>query len=205
MIEIIDCPQNTPEWLEARRGLPTASNFATVLASGKGGGESLTRKKYMRELAGEIITGAVAESYSNGHMERGHVMEAEAREMYAFAHDAEIQLVGFIKNGRKGCSPDSLVGADGMAEIKSKLPHLLIDVLERDRLPPEHVAQCQGGLWVAEREWIDFIAYWPKLPLFVKRVYRDEDYIAKLAEEVDRFNAELDALVEKVRGYGVAP
>jgi len=61
-----------------------------------------------------------------------------------------------------------------------------------DRLPPEHLAQCQGNLWVAEREWIDFVSYWPKMPLFVKRVYRDEIYIKNLAAEVDLFNSELD-------------
>jgi hypothetical protein len=57
-------------------------------------------------------------------------------------------------------------------------------------------------LWVAEREWIDFVSYWPKLPLFVTRTYRDEEYIAKLAAAVDQFNAELAELVESVRNRG---
>ena len=48
-------------------------------------------------------------------------------------------------------------------------------------LPPEHKAQVQGSMWVAERELWDFVSYWPKLPLFVKRVYRDNGYIATLA------------------------
>lgn len=200
-MHIVDCIQGTPEWLAARAGIPTASMFATVMAKGKGAEASKTRATYMRKLAGEIITGEPMDSFSNAHMERGQAMEGEARDAYAFLHDASPELVGFIRSGEKGCSPDSLVGDAGMVEIKTKLPHLQIEVLERGELPPEHKAQCQGALWVAEREWIDFVSYWPKLPLFVKRVYRDEDYIADLSSAVDAFNGELAALVERVRAF----
>lgn len=201
MMQIIECDQGTPEWHAARAGIPTASMFSAILAKGKGNEASKTRATYMRKLAGEIITGAAMESYSNDHMERGKVMEAEARDLYAFAKDVEPTLVGFIRNGSKGCSPDSLIAANGACEVKTKLPHLQIEVLERGTLPPEHKAQCQGVLWVAEREWIDFVSYWPKMPLFVCRVYRDEDYIAALSDAVDAFNDELAALVERVRAY----
>jgi hypothetical protein len=202
MIQIFDCAQGSEEWFRARAGIPTASEFATIMASGRGGGESKTRRTYMLKLAGEILTGEPMESYTNEHMERGKQMEAEARDFYAFMHDADLTSVGFIKNGPKGCSPDSLIGSDGMLEIKTKLPHLLIDVLLKDEFPAEHKAQCQGALWVAEREWIDIAVYWPKLPLFVRRAYRDEGYIANLAGAVNAFNAELLAVVERVRRYG---
>jgi hypothetical protein len=76
---------------------------------------------------------------------------------------------------------------------------LQLECLLADKLPSEHVAQVQGALWVAEREWIDFCSYWPKLPLFVKRVYRDEDYIKNLAAEVARFNSEMLELIEKIQ------
>lgn len=199
MIQIIDCLQGTPEWYAARRGIPTASEFATVMAKGEG----KTRRKYMMTLIGERLTGEVSESYSNAHMERGKAMEAEARDLYAFRQDCELTTVGFIRNGEKGCSPDSLVDQNGMTEVKTKLPHLQIEVLLADRLPPEHVAQCQGALWVAEREWLDFVSYWPRLPLFVKRVYRDETYIARLAKEVDLFNAEMRTYLEHLQSYGM--
>lgn len=200
-MEIIHCEQGTALWLQARAGIPTASMFATVLANGRGGGESKNRATYMRKLVGEIITGDPMDSYSNDHMERGKAMEAEARDLYAFQQMVDPVQVGFIRSGQKGCSPDSLIGDDGMCEVKTKLPHLQIEVLERGTLPPEHKAQCQGNLWVAEREWIDFVSYWPKMPLFVRRVYRDEEYIAALSESVDLFNAELAALVERVRAF----
>lgn len=201
-MQIHNCEQGTEEWFRVRAGMPTASEFSTVMASGRGGGESKTRRTYMLKLAGEIITGEPAESYTNAHMERGKVMEEEARNWYAFQHNIEPERVGFIVNGPKGCSPDSLLGADGMLEIKTALPHILIDKLLKGEFSPEHKAQCQGALWVAEREWIDLVTYWPKLPPLRVRAQRDELYIAGLARAVDEFNAELHDVVESIRAYG---
>jgi len=199
MLEFSFHEQGSPEWFDVRKGIPTASKFSVVMARGKGGAESKTRSKYMRELIGERLTGEVAESYTNAHMERGKLMEAEARDMYAFMTDSEPDQVGFIRNGNKGCSPDSLIGKDGLLEIKTKLPHLQIEVLLAGVLPPDHKAQVQGQIWVAEREWCDFESYWPKLPPFIIREFRDEPYIKKLSEHVDMFNDEMQALEEKIR------
>lgn len=201
-IEIFDFEQGTPEWFKCRMGIPTASEFSTVMASGKGGGESKTRKTYMLKLAGELLTGELMESYTNVHMERGKVMEDEARSFYAFMHDAEPERVGFVRNGAKGCSPDSLIGHNGALEIKTALPHILGELILKDQFPPEHKAQTQGVLWVTEREFIDLVVYWPKMPRFVKRAYRDEPYIKEMSAAVDQFNAELAELVEKLRRYG---
>jgi len=200
---IHDCAQNSPEWYRVRAGMPTASEFATVMASGKGGSPSVTRRTYMMKLAGEILTGEPMENYSNAYMERGKAMEEMAREKYAFDTDAEPQLVGFISNRGAGCSPDSLIGERGLLEIKTKAPHLHIEAMFRDDIPPEHRAQCQGQLWVADREWLDLAIYWPKLPLIVRRVTRDEPYIREIAMAVSAFNAELEQIVERVRRYGV--
>lgn len=202
MMKIIDCEQGSEDWFRARMGVPTASEFATVMAKGKGGEDSKTRRTYMFKLAGELLTGEPMESFTNAHMERGKVMEDEARTAYSLLTDSDPERVGFVVNGFKGCSPDSLIGDRGALEIKTKLPHLLIDVLLRDEVPPEHKAQCQGVLWVCEREWIDFCAYWPKLPQFIKRMTRDEEYIKALASAVDQFNTELYELVERIRRYG---
>lgn len=201
MMELFNCDQGSADWYACRAGIPTASMFSVVMAKGEG----KTRAKYLRELAGEILTEECAESYSNPHMDRGKAMEDDARRLYAFMTDAEPVQVGFIRNGRKGASPDSLVGDNGGLEIKTALPHIQIDRLERDRLPPEHVAQVQGGIWVSEREWWDFVSFWPKLPMLRVRVYRDEAYIKTMSDEVDRFNDELADLVDRIRRYGAKP
>jgi hypothetical protein len=203
--EILTCEQGTAEWYEARLGIPTASEFATVLMKGrKKGAESVTRKKYMCRLAAERVTGEPREPVTSRHLERGKVMEPEARELYEFAHGVECQQVGFIRDNdkRAGCSPDSLVGEDGMLEIKSAFPEFIVEMIDSSGDPSEHTAQRQGNLWLAKREWIDLLVYWPGMPPYECRTYRDEPYIKTLDEEVERFNDELDELTERVRRYG---
>jgi hypothetical protein len=202
MIQFIECEQGTDAWYAARLGIPTASCFATVMAKGKDGGASNTRTEYMHKLAGEILTQRPMESYSNGHMERGKEWEPDARNMYAFMRDCEPQLVGFIRNGQKGCSPDSLLGNDGGLEIKSAAAHIQVKRLLANKLPAEHRAQVQGNIWVAEREWWDFTSYCPGLPLLIVREYRDDEYIAKCEAAIDQFNDELAEMVERVRRLG---
>ena len=201
-LEIFDCEQNSPEWFAARMGIPTASEFSTVMARGRGCGESVTRRKYLLTLAAQRLTGEYVQTWAgNEHTERGHAMENDARQAYAFLRDADPQRVGFMRRLRAGASPDSMLGLDGLLEIKTKLPHLHLEALEQDRLPPEHVAQVQGQLWVSGRAYCDFVSYWPKLPLLVKRVERDDAYIATLAQAVADFNGELDAVVRKYQQH----
>lgn len=203
MMEIIDCEQGTETWFAARMGIPTASEFHTVMAVGPKGGKSVGRVDYLNKLVGEIITGEPMASYVNADMERGKLMEDEARDLYAFQMGAELERVGFIRNGDAGASPDSLVvGKKRGLEIKSAAPHVQIKRLLADELPSEHKAQVYGSMWIAERDEWDFISYCPKLPLFVKRVYRDEAYIASISLAVELFNVELKQTVDYIRRYG---
>lgn len=199
MLEIVDAPQNSPEWIAARCGYVTASRFKDVLAKGEG----RTRARYLYELAAELRRGyPEPETYTNGHMERGHAMEDEARQRFAFEHAVEPTRVGFVRriDLRAGCSPDSLIGDDGGLEIKTALGHIQMERIHRGTLPSEHVAQVQGSMWITGRQWWSFVSYSPDLDLFHIRVERDEAYIAKLAAAVAAFNEELDALVGASRG-----
>lgn len=196
--------QGTPEWFAVRRGIPTASCFDTVMASGRGGGESKTRKTYLLKLAGEIITGDPMANYSNDDMERGKEQEEEARRTYKFLYGGDLKPVAFIRRNwadgsAAGASPDCLVDDKGGLEIKSAAPHIQAERLLRGDLPPEHRHQLQGGLWLANRDWWDFASYCPKMPMFRVRVTRDEGFIAKLAGDVKDFNGELAEMVAKLR------
>lgn len=204
-----DLKQNTPEWFAVRAGIVTASEFHTVMAEGaKKGTKSLTREEYMYKLAGEIITGEHTEGYTNKDMERGHEMEPEARAFYAMVNpDVELKQVGFVKNHalKAGCSPDSLFDfgeRKAALEIKTCKPHILGKYITADQFPPKYKPQCQGICWIAELEFVDLSVYWPKMPRFIKREYRDETYIREMATAVDTFNFELAGLTERIRRYG---
>ncbi|QPF88150.1 YqaJ viral recombinase family protein [Bradyrhizobium genosp. L] len=198
------CEQNTADWQRARMGIATSSSFDAVLTPGKTKTEQKTRRTYLLKLAGEVLTGQPMEMVTTRDMERGHLLEPEARDLYMLQTGEMPERVGFLRRDRVGCSPDSLIGDNGGLEIKTKAPHLLIDVILKDEFPEEHKAQVQGALWITGRDWWDIAVYWPGIPLFVKRTFRDEAYIKTLAAEVDRFNADLDEVVALMRQRGDA-
>lgn len=199
---VTDIEQGTPEWLALRLGIATASELDCLLVSGKHPtGFGVAAFTYMDQLIGERITEEAAElPFQTKATIRGHEQEGVALSLYEAREDVKVQKVGIILNRGIGYSPDGLVGTDGLIEIKTKLPKFQVGVILSGEVPKEHVAQCQGGLWASDREWIDFISYWPGMPLFVKRAHRDEAMIRKIAERVKSFYEIMDDRMNKVLG-----
>lgn len=198
---IIEGEQGTDAWFEHRLGHPTASGFKYVLAKGEG----KSRNEYMRKIAGEKLTAERMESFSNSYTDRGTEQEPEAIETYEFLTDNAVRRVALVvhREGIASCSPDGLIGDNGGLECKSQSPHLMIETIRLDRMPPEHKAQVQGALWVCEREWWDVFLFYRSMPVSPRfRVFRDDAYIAQLDAEVRRFNEEVEAMCEMVRRYG---
>ena len=200
-MQVLTMEQGTPEWLAARLGRVTMSELKAILVKGKGpGGLGNGAITYMHQLIGERITGEQAEPFQgNAHTRRGHRLEGVARALYCdTTGEPKPHEVGIILNHNVGYSPDSLVGANGLLEIKTKLPKFQIEVLLSGEIPDEHIPQCQGGLWVSEREWIEFVSYWPGMPLFIKRAYRDDIMIRTIAERVEAFHEEMERRMSQV-------
>lgn len=198
--EFLDVEQGSDEWIAARRGIPTASEFKNMIVRNKkGDGFGVGAQTYMMKVLSERFDCLEPEEFKSADMQRGHDMEEEARESYQFITGNSCEVVGFAKNFDCGASPDSLVDFNGLLEIKTKAPHLQMKVLVAGEVPKEHEAQIQGQLWVTERTWCDFVSYWPGLPLFIKRVERDENLIEKIRDCAEEFNAELDKLEARIR------
>jgi hypothetical protein len=199
---ITDVEQGSADWLALRLGIVTMSELECLLVNGKGeAGFGVAAFTYMDQLIGERITGEAAElPFVTKATARGHEYEIIARGLYEAREEVKTDQAAIILNHGCGYSPDSLVGADGLTEIKSKLPKFQVAVILGGEVPKEHVAQCQGGLWVSDREWIDFISYWPGMPMFVKRMYRDESMIRKIAERVKAFYELMDDRMSRVLG-----
>src|SRR5690606_7015203 len=103
-IEIFDTlEQGTDEWRRVRAGIPTCSEFDLVRAKpGPRGGvtrELQGRTPYMRQLAGERITGEPMPHFETWAMRRGKEVEPQAARYYAITFDVELHRVGFVKNG----------------------------------------------------------------------------------------------------------
>ncbi|HEC73151.1 MAG TPA: exonuclease [Methylophaga aminisulfidivorans] len=195
---IYNSEQGSEQWFIDRNGIPTASGVTKVLAKGKG----KTKYTYMMELlADRLGLDSDSKFQGNADTERGHEHEPEARTLYGFENDVAPKLVGFITDDNRtaGASPDSLIGDSGLLEIKSKKAHIHLPILLSGKVPTEHIPQVQMQLWIAEREWCDFVSYCPGLKLETIRVYRDEVKIKEIAKAVDEFNNELNELEQKIR------
>jgi putative phage-type endonuclease len=202
MIEKVE--QGTPEWFAARLGNVTASRVADVIAKTKSG-YSASRENYMAQLICERMTNTVAESYTNAAMAWGTETEPLARAAYESHADVLVDEVGYVHHPaikRAGASPDGLVGADGLLEIKCPNTATHIETLLSETVPTKYITQMQWQMACTGRQWCDFVSFDPRLPdglqLFVKRVDASTEYITTLEEEVEKFLYELDNKIFKL-------
>lgn len=194
--------QGTDEWHNLRKGIATASNFSKIITSA--GKESLTLDKYVFELATDSLLTKIEVGYSNANMQRGNELEPLARQAYQEETFNIVEQCGFITSdcGNFGYSPDGLVGDDGLIEIKCPLAKTHFGYILDNKCPSDYYAQVQGGLFITGRKWCDFISYHPdfKQSLFILRVERDEEFIAKLdvlLEKLDILKREFLMKIEK--------
>jgi putative phage-type endonuclease len=195
--------QGSPEWFALRLGKVTASRVADVVAKTKSGWGA-SRANYMAELIAERLTGEVAASYVNGAMQWGIEHEASARAAYEFRTDSEVTAVGFIIHPTivdSGASPDGLVGGDGLIELKCPNTATHLDTLLALSIPEKYVTQMQWQMACAGRKWCDFVSFDPRMPesmrLFIRRVERDDEAVAKLEKLIVEF---LDEMAQKIAG-----
>ena len=190
-----DIDQGSQEWLNMRLGLITCSEIKTIRADGAGA------QTYINGLAYERITGESSAVFSgNLWTERGHELEPVAREAYERKTGFKVGQVSFIKNLGFGYSPDGVVGDNGLIEIKTKQPKDQIALLRSGDIPKEHLDQLDGGLLCSNREWIDFVAYCPNLPIFIKRVYAKDriQQIEKLNELIAKYNVQIEDVANQI-------
>lgn len=195
-----DLVQGSAEWLEARAGLVTASTVGKLLTPTLKVADNDTSRGLITTLAAERITGTVEYVWPNADMRRGVEHEPYAREAYT-AHHAEVVELGFMTrqfDGFKlGFSPDGLVGADGLIEIKSPRAKAHIQTILHNRVPPWYMAQCQTGLLVSGRKWLDFVSFCAGMPLYVKRVLPDKAWHNAIVDAARAANTAIDQIITR--------
>jgi putative phage-type endonuclease len=207
----VNIQQGTPEWHDLRRGKATASRIPDIIAKTKSG-PSTSRANYEAELIAERLTGVTAESYVNGPMRWGIDTEPQAREAYVIETLQMIEEVAFVPHptiAMSGCSPDGLVGTDGMIEIKCPLTSTHIETLLTKNIASKYIVQMQFQMACTGRAWCDFVSFDPRMPsrlqLFVKRIDRDQAMIDDLEHEVRTFLAEVEHKVAALERIGSVP
>jgi len=208
-MKIIDHPQGSAEWLQARCGIPSASRFAAVMATIKTG-EAAERRNYRTDLVVERLTGKPLESFTSAAMKQGTEREPFARMAYEARTGNIVQEVGFCLHDEieAGASPDGLIRSDGGLEIKCPERSAHLRYLQEDAEPAEYRWQIQGGMWVTGRAWWDFVSYNPDFPehlqLIVRRIKRNDEAIKRLADGLAAFVEEVRAEESRVRSLKVA-
>lgn len=202
-----DVSQQSPEWFRLRAGRPSASCFHKLItASTLKPANNDTMRHYMRTLLAELVMREPIEKVgSTFWIERGKELEPKAREEYAFLKGEVVTESGFWMDETKsyGASPDGLVGEDGLVEFKTGAPETIIGyALEHDALKDAHYPQLQGQLLCTGREWVDVMAHDPQIKPVVRRVYRDEVYIAALVDALDAFLERMNEACEQLIATG---
>ena len=205
MPDIIE--QRSAAWYQARLGNVTASRIGDVIAKTKSG-PAAARDNYMMELLAERLTGITQEHFVNEAMLWGIEQEDFARAAYEARTGTPVVETGYIPHPgieHSGGSPDGLVGADGLIEIKCPTTKTHIHFLIDGMIDPKYEAQMAWYIECTGRAWCDFVSYDPRLPdnvrLIVKRYVPEAMYLEYLRGEVNQFLAELAELEARVRAY----
>lgn len=202
-MKIHNCQQGTTEWLELRAGIPTASAFDLILT--KSGKPSQSAERYMLTLLAERLMGHPIAEHVSLWMSRGSTLERDAIAFYELQRDLTTEPVGFITNdaGTVGASPDRLVSADGLLEVKSPKEYVHLGYLmELGTAYDAYRVQVQGQMWITGRKWVDVLSYHPEMPWALSRIERDEEFIELLSKAVMVFSARLEAMSEDLMERG---
>jgi hypothetical protein len=191
--------QYSEDYDHLKIGIPTSSNFHKIITPQ--GKPSKQWREYACILIAERILQQRIEFYNSPVMERGLIVEAEAADWYEFDHDVTAQKVGFITddNHTVGCSPDRLVGNDGLLEIKAPLPQTQVEYWISGEVNERFRPQLQGQLYISQRSWVDIVCWHDVLPKLVMRVEPDEKFIKALDHELQIFNYFIERVMEKIR------
>ena len=202
----IDCEQGTQEWLDARLGIPTASQFHRILTP-KTRKPSSQAAGYRAELVAEWLLGESLDMVNTQYMERGSELEGNAVRQFEWDHDCEVDRVGFCltDDGRAGCSPDGLVGKYDGAEIKCFAPAKHIAALLADGPDNDHICQIQGCMFVTGRMSWTRMYFHPSFPPVYHALERDDEFCIHLSVEIDCFLDRLDEDKKKLLAMGCKP
>lgn len=204
--------QSSPEWLEARRGIVTASTVGKLLTSTGKVADNDTSRSLAETLVAERLTGHVEYVHPTPAMVRGTLDEPFARDAYA-EHYGAVREVGFYRLEADqyvaGYSPDGVTESGGLLEIKSRSPRIHIRTILEDRVPPVNFPQLQMGLFITGKPWIDYLSWSGGMAIWVKRVYPEQPWFDSIHEALMALEDDADRLIDQykrnTRGAPIAP
>lgn len=172
-MKIYNCEQKSEEWFKVRELKLTASK-AQAIGNAKAGLETL-----VTNMMAEYYSSAEKENFSSKDTDRGNELENVAREMYELEQGIEVEQVGFIEESKYvGCSPDGLIGKNGLIEIKclNDVGHYCVIRDKEKGIDSQYLWQVQMQMLITKRKWCDLVFYNPNFEksLVIFRILPDE-------------------------------
>ena len=185
--------QNSQGWIEARCGIPTASEFENLLTPKFEVRTGEMPKSYLARKLAEAWGGPLPK-FNTFALEQGNFLEEQAIPFYEFTSGETIQRVGLCMtdDGRIGCSPDGLLGDNGGIEIKCPESPTHVKYLLNGVLPPDYATQVHGSMHVTGRPWWKFMSYRRHFPPLILKIERDEKIQAAISEALGAFLTKFD-------------
>lgn len=196
-------PQQSPEWLQKKKGVVSGTQAKGIMGTAK------ARQEALYDIVGETLKMGVTTEYENP-IDRGNRLEPEAVAAYEMETGLHTTKVGFAEhetNSRIGNSPDRFVGDVGALEIKCPEHKNHIKYMLEKKVPDDYIWQVVQYFVVHEKlEWLDFMSYNPDLPshpIFIIRVTRFElmDKIIELESKEQQFIVEVNQILETLINF----
>ena len=180
--------------------------MADITAKLRNGAPGASRATLMGVKIVERLTGEPGPNFVSTSMQWGIDNEPLAIAAYQFENMTRVERVGFIDHPKiafAGASPDGLVEAAGLVEVKCPDSMRHVECLLGAPIPERYGLQMQWQMACTGKLWCDYVSFDPRLPppmrLRIKRMQRHDGTIKALEHEVAMFVAEVDSRVDQLR------
>lgn len=204
-MKILPFEQGSVEWMQARAGIPTASEFDNLI--------SPTWKIRTGEMPKSYLAAKLAEAWLGGPLigfnvfdvDQGRILEEEARPWLELELNTDIARVGLCTtdDGRVGCSPDGIVWNPNEelhcgVEIKCPQPTAHVRYLLAGGVPTEYLAQIHGGMYVTGLASWKFLSYRRGFPKLLLTVERNDQIQEQIGQAVFNFLEDFSEAFERL-------
>ena len=216
-MKIIDTPQRSPEWFDARNAcIVTASDAGPWLFGTDKVSQKARKIRIYKYLRNQMLATIPRDEWErkkseddekrmsfNPSVQRGVEQEDEARNLWSDIHRLTVDTPGMITTecGLFGASPDGIImdrvedpnrtGMHEGLEIKCPDPETLIAWHHANEMPTQHLDQCYFSLAVSGLDRWHFLGYFRGMPPFLSIVERDS-YTERMEAGMASLRVELE-------------
>lgn len=206
-MKIHPAQQGSLDWMQARAGVATASEWDQLLTPEFAIRKGEMPKTYLAKKVAEAWLGGPLPGFNVWDTDQGHLLEEEAIPFFELETGIAVQRVGLVTtdDGLLGCSPDGLIGEDSGIECKCPAPQTHVSYVLAGVLPKDYAVQVHGSMFVTQRPTWKFLSYRRRFPPLILTIERDEEIQEKIAEALALFLGQFQAAMKRMEEINGGP